>query len=100
MEVAPEKARQRRGTRGYIGGPKTPATPALMGRELPPAEVLAADQRITAWARELRAAGLDGRAARGDPRHRPGRPRSGPRAGGRHRAEPEHQLVRDRHRPA
>ena len=33
---------------------------ALMGRELPPAEVLAADQRITAWARELRKAGLDG----------------------------------------
>ena len=33
---------------------------ALMGRELPPAEVLAADQRITAWARQLRAAGLDG----------------------------------------
>jgi hypothetical protein len=33
---------------------------ALMGRELPPAEVLAADQRITAWARELKAAGLDG----------------------------------------
>jgi hypothetical protein len=31
-----------------------------MGRELPPAEVLAADQRITAWARQLRAAGLDG----------------------------------------
>jgi hypothetical protein len=33
---------------------------ALMGRELPPAEALAADQRITAWARELKAAGLDG----------------------------------------
>ena len=33
---------------------------ALMGRELPPAEVLAADQRITAWARQLKAAGLDG----------------------------------------
>src|SRR6266700_2675742 len=33
---------------------------ALMGRELPPTEVLAADQRITAWARQLRAAGLDG----------------------------------------
>ena len=33
---------------------------ALMGRELPPAEVLAADQRITAWARELKAAGLAG----------------------------------------
>src|SRR6266568_3430355 len=31
-----------------------------MGRELPPDEVLAADQRITAWARELKAAGLDG----------------------------------------
>ena len=33
---------------------------ALMGRELPPDEVLAADQRITAWAQELRQAGLDG----------------------------------------
>ena len=33
---------------------------ALMGRELPPAEVLAADQRITAWARQLKAAGLEG----------------------------------------
>jgi hypothetical protein len=33
---------------------------ALMGRELPPDEVLAADQQITAWARELKAAGLEG----------------------------------------
>jgi hypothetical protein len=33
---------------------------ALLGRELPPDEVLAADQRITAWARELKKAGLDG----------------------------------------
>ena len=33
---------------------------ALMGRELPPDEVLAADQRITAWAPELRQAGLEG----------------------------------------
>ena len=33
---------------------------ALMGRELPPDEVLAADQRITAWAKELRTAGLEG----------------------------------------
>ena len=32
----------------------------LAGRELPPAEVLAADQRVTAWAQELRKAGLDG----------------------------------------
>jgi len=31
-----------------------------MGRELPPAEVLSADQRITAWARQLKAAGLEG----------------------------------------
>ena len=33
---------------------------ALMGCELPPDEVLAADQRITAWAKELRRAGLEG----------------------------------------
>ena len=31
-----------------------------MGRELPPAEVLAADQKITAWARQLKKAGLEG----------------------------------------
>ena len=33
---------------------------ALMGRELPPDEVLAADQRICCWAGELKRAGLDG----------------------------------------
>ena len=33
---------------------------ALAGRELPPDEVLAADQRITAWAQELKKAGLEG----------------------------------------
>jgi hypothetical protein len=33
---------------------------ALMGRELPTAEVLAADQRITAWARRLKKAGIEG----------------------------------------
>jgi hypothetical protein len=33
---------------------------ALAGRELPPDEALAADERITAWARKLKAAGLDG----------------------------------------
>ena len=33
---------------------------ALMGRELPPDEVLAADQRISWWAGELREAGLEG----------------------------------------
>ena len=35
-------------------------TAALCGRDLPPAEVLAADQRISARARELKAAGLAG----------------------------------------
>jgi len=35
-------------------------TAALCGRDLPPADALAADQRITAYARELKAAGLDG----------------------------------------
>ena len=33
---------------------------ALMGRELPPDEVLAADQRISGWAGELKRAGLEG----------------------------------------
>jgi hypothetical protein len=33
---------------------------ALMGRELPPDEVLAADQRISWWAGELKRAGLEG----------------------------------------
>ncbi len=33
---------------------------ALAGRELPAAQVLAMDQRITWWARELRAAGVEG----------------------------------------
>jgi hypothetical protein len=32
----------------------------LAGRELPPAQVLAADQRVTAWANQLRKAGLEG----------------------------------------
>lgn len=32
----------------------------LAGRELPPAQVLAADQRVSAWAKELRKAGLEG----------------------------------------
>jgi hypothetical protein len=35
---------------------------ALTGRELPPAEVLAAGQRIDSWAGQLKAAGLEGSA--------------------------------------
>jgi hypothetical protein len=32
----------------------------LAGRELPAAQVLAADQRVTAWAKELKRAGVEG----------------------------------------
>ncbi|MGD0241550.1 MAG: DUF222 domain-containing protein [Streptosporangiaceae bacterium] len=64
MDVAPEKARKRRENAAKDARVERWAedsgNAALMGRELPPAEVLAADQRITAWARELRKAGLDG----------------------------------------
>ena len=64
MEVAPAKARKRREQAARDARVQRWAedsgNAALMGRELPPAEVLAADQRITAWARELKKAGLDG----------------------------------------
>ena len=64
MDVAPEKARQRREAAQKDARVQRWAedsgNAALMGRELPPAEVLAADQRITAWAHELRQAGLEG----------------------------------------
>jgi hypothetical protein len=64
MEVAPKKARKRREegakrTRVERWSEDT-GNAALAGRELPPAYATAADQRITAWAKELRAAGLDG----------------------------------------
>ena len=59
MQVAPEKARRRREAAAKDARVQRWAedsgNAALMGRELPPAEVLAADQRITAWARRLRA---------------------------------------------
>ena len=64
MKAAPEKAKERRETAAKFARVERWAedsgNAALMGRELPPDEVLAADQRITAWARELKAAGLDG----------------------------------------
>jgi hypothetical protein len=64
MDVAPEKARKRREAAARDARVQRWAedsgNAALMGRELPPAEVLAADQRITAWARQLRQAGLEG----------------------------------------
>jgi uncharacterized protein DUF222 len=64
MEVAPDKAKKVREDAAKDARVERWAedsgNAALMGRELPPAEVLAADQRITAWAHELRKAGLDG----------------------------------------
>ena len=64
MEVAPGKAKQRREDAAKRTRVERWAegsgNAGLAGRELPPAQVLAADQRVTAWARELRRAGLDG----------------------------------------
>jgi len=103
IEVAPETARQRRQTAARFARVERWAedsgNAALMGRELPPDEVLAADQRICWWAGELRKAGLDGGIARRARRARPGRPVAGPRPGRRGRAEPQDDLVRDRDRP-
>ncbi len=64
MEVNPEKARKRRehaARNAHVARWAEPSGNAgLTGRELPPAQVLAADQRITWWARQLGKAGLDG----------------------------------------
>ena len=64
MDVNPEKAKQRRehmAKRTRVERwAEDSGNAGLAGRELPPAEVLAADQRVTAWAKQLRKAGLDG----------------------------------------
>jgi hypothetical protein len=64
LEVAPQKARRRReaGARDarVQRWAEDSGNAALMGRELPPDEVLAADQRISWRARQLKAAGLEG----------------------------------------
>ena len=64
MEVAPKKAKKRREVAAKFARVERWAedsgNAALAGRELPPAEVLAVDQRITWWAGELRKAGLEG----------------------------------------
>ena len=64
MEVAPGKARERRETAAKFARVERWAedsgNAALMGRELPPDEVLAADQQISWWAGELHKAGLEG----------------------------------------
>ena len=64
MEAAPKKARKRRETAAKFARVERWAedsgNAALAGRELPPDEVLAVDDRITWWAGELRKAGLGG----------------------------------------
>ena len=64
MEVAPGKARERREqaakTARVERWAEDSGNAALMGRELPPDEVLAADQQISWWAGELKRAGLEG----------------------------------------
>src|SRR5690242_21489439 len=64
IEVAPDTARQQRETAARLARVERWAedsgNAALMGRELPPDEVLAADPRISAWAGELKNAGLEG----------------------------------------
>ena len=64
MEVAPKKARERRETAAkdtrVERWTEDSGNAALMGCELPPDEALAADQRITAWAKDLKKAGVEG----------------------------------------
>jgi hypothetical protein len=64
MEVAPEKARKRREVAAKFARVERWAedsgNAALAGRELPPDEVFAVEQRIGWWAGELKKAGLDG----------------------------------------
>src|SRR5436190_605836 len=64
MEVAPKTARERRQTAARFARVERWAedsgNAALMGRELPPDEVLACDQRICWWAGQLRQGGLEG----------------------------------------
>jgi hypothetical protein len=64
IKAAPKKARERREQAAKDARVERwiqdTGNAALMGCELPPDEVLAADQQITARARELKAAGLEG----------------------------------------
>jgi len=64
MEVAPEKAKKRREQAAKEARlerwAEASGNAGLAGRELPPAQVLAADQRVNAWARQLRQAGVEG----------------------------------------
>ena len=66
MQVAPDKARKRREkaarSADVLQWAEFSGNAALAGRELPPADVLAAGQRIDSWADQLKAAGLEGSA--------------------------------------
>jgi len=84
MEVAPGKVKKRRERAARLARverwAETSGNGALAGRELPPAAVLAADQRVTAWAKQLKAAHLAAvhrttRTKRPDRRDRAGRRR-------------------------
>ena len=103
LEVAPKTARERRQTAARFARVERWAedsgNAALMGRELPPDEVLACDQRICWWAGELKKGGPGGRHGRAA---RPGVPGPGPREGlppppGRH-GGPGRQRQRRRQR--
>jgi hypothetical protein len=64
MEVAPGKARKRREAAARDARverwAEASGNASLAGRELPPAQVFAADQRVTWWAEQLKQAGVDG----------------------------------------
>src|SRR5689334_208761 len=64
IKAAPKTAKERRETAAKDARVERwlqdTGNAALMGCELPPAEALAADEQITARARDLRAAGVDG----------------------------------------
>jgi Domain of unknown function (DUF222) len=64
MDVAPKKAKQRREHEAKMARverwAEASGNAGLAGRELPAAQVLAADQRVTAWAKELKRAGVEG----------------------------------------
>ena len=64
ITAAPKKAKERRETAARNARVERwlqdTGNAALMGCELPPAEALAADEQITARAKELKAAGLEG----------------------------------------
>ncbi len=64
IEVAPDKAAKRRKDAERNARverwPEHSGNGGLAGRELPPADVFAADQRISWWAKQLKKAGLEG----------------------------------------